>query len=203
MQHTAHAAPARAKAAAPASRAARTGFDWEGAMLAAQNGDAAAYRLLLDAAARWLRRFFARRLPPDAIEDAVQECLIALHARRATHTPGRPFLPWLTAIARYKWVDSLRAGGRHAADELIDAPTEGHESAVLSALGVERLLGQLRSAQAEAIRLVKLEGLSIREASDLTGQSESLVKVNIHRGLIAMRAMLGLSRGEADPALAA
>lgn len=33
------------------------------------------------------------------------------------------------------------------------------------------------------IRLVKLEGHSIQEASARTGQSVSLVKVNIHRGL--------------------
>ena len=53
------------------------------------------------------------------------------------------------------------------------------------------LLGHLRAGQAEVIRMVKLEGRSIKEAADLSGQSESLVKVNIHRGILAMRAMLG------------
>jgi RNA polymerase sigma-70 factor (ECF subfamily) len=41
----------------------------------------------------------------------------------------------------------------------------------------------LRPSESEVIRLVKLEGLSIEEASERTGQSISLVKVNIHRGL--------------------
>jgi len=41
----------------------------------------------------------------------------------------------------------------------------------------------LPPGQAQAITLVKIEGASIAEASQICGQSESLVKVNIHRGL--------------------
>ena len=44
--------------------------------------------------------------------------------------------------------------------------------------------------QAEVISLVKIEGLSIIEAAAQTGQSESLVKVNIHRGLKKMSALI-------------
>jgi RNA polymerase sigma-70 factor (ECF subfamily) len=45
------------------------------------------------------------------------------------------------------------------------------------------LLDTLKPAQSRVIRLVKLQGLSIEEASKATGQSAALVKVNIHRGL--------------------
>jgi DNA-directed RNA polymerase specialized sigma24 family protein len=55
----------------------------------------------------------------------------------------------------------------------------------------------LNPAQAEVIRLVKLKGASIQEASDATGQSTSLVKVNIHRGLKRLAALLGT--GQAGP----
>ena len=55
------------------------GFDWEGAMAASLAGDSAAYRRLLEEAGRWLRRYFARRLSPELIDDAVQEALTALH----------------------------------------------------------------------------------------------------------------------------
>ena len=48
---------------------------------------------------------------------------------------------------------------------------------------MDDLLGQLKPAQARVIRLVKLQGVSIKGASDATGQSAALVKVNIHRGL--------------------
>ncbi|TAF12676.1 MAG: sigma-70 family RNA polymerase sigma factor [Alphaproteobacteria bacterium] len=132
----------------------------------------------------WLIRYFARRLPPSAVEDAVQETLLAIHAKRHTWQPDRPFGPWLAGIARYKWVDRLRAAGRHAADELPETlATPDHESAVTSATALTGLMATLKPAQADVIRLVKLDGLSIEEAAQLTGQSVSLVKVNIHRGL--------------------
>ena len=54
----------------------------------------------------------------------------------------------------------------------------------------DRLFARLPSGQAQAIELVKIEGLSIEEASQRSGQSESLVKVNIHRGLKKLAALI-------------
>ena len=153
-------------------------------MAAAQAGDAPAYRRLLDALRPWLQRYFARRLPPAAVDDAVQETMMAIHTKRHTYDPARPFGPWLAGVARYKWIDRLRHAARTAADELPETlSTPDHESAVTSALALRGLMATLKAPQAEAIRLVKLEGLSIEEAAAQTGQSPSLVKVNIHRGL--------------------
>ncbi len=81
---------------------------WGPMMVASQNGDAAAYRALLGEVAVWLRRYYVRRLPPAAIEDAIQDVLLAVHEKRHTYDPARPFGPWLAAIARYKWIDRLR-----------------------------------------------------------------------------------------------
>jgi RNA polymerase sigma-70 factor (ECF subfamily) len=157
---------------------------WGGLMVAAQAGQAAPYRRLLMELRPWLSRYFARRLPPSAVEDAVQDTLFAIHAKRHTYDPERPFGPWLAGIARYKWIDRLRAASRHAADELPETlSTPDHEAAVTSATALSGLLAMLKPAQAEVIRLVKLDGLSIEDASARTGQSPALVKVNIHRGL--------------------
>lgn len=157
---------------------------WGALMAAGQRGDAAPYRRLLAELRPWLMRYFGRRLPPPSVEDAVQETLIAIHAKRHTYEPDRPFGPWLAGIARYKWIDRLRIAGRHAADELPETLSVGdHESAVTSAAALEGLMATLKPAQAEVIRLVKLDGLSIEEAATRSGQSVSLVKVNIHRGL--------------------
>jgi RNA polymerase sigma-70 factor (ECF subfamily) len=157
---------------------------WGRLMVAAQAGQAAPYRRLLVELRPWLSRYFARRLPPSSVEDAVQDTLIAIHAKRHTYDPERPFGPWLAGIARYKWIDRLRSASRHAADELPEAlSTPDHEAAVTSATALAGLLGMLKPAQAEVIRLVKLDGLSIEDASARTGQSAALVKVNIHRGL--------------------
>jgi RNA polymerase sigma-70 factor (ECF subfamily) len=64
-----------------------------------------------------------------------------------------------------------------------DAATDSEEDIVMARVSLDRLLSQLPAAQAQAIEAVKIAGLSIREAAQKTGQSESLVKVNIHRGL--------------------
>ncbi len=158
--------------------------EWGSLMLAAQAGNGGAYRRLLAEVRPWLLRYYARRLPPPSVDDAVQEAMIALHTKRHTYDPDRPFGPWLAAIARYKWIDRLRAMKRTAADELPDDLSVGdHEAAVTSATVLTALLGELKPAQAEVIRLVKLSGLSIEETAARTGQSASLVKVNIHRGL--------------------
>src|SRR5258708_237329 len=74
-------------------------------------------------------------------------------------------------------------------------PVAGHEDAVTSAWSVDRLLATPKPAQSQAIRLVKLQGLSIEEASKATGQSAALVKVNIPRGLNRLTSLL---RSESD-----
>ena len=76
-----------------------------------------------------------------------------------------------------------------------DIPVPDREEVITSAWSLERLLATLKPTQSQVIRLVKLEGLSIEEASKATGQSASLVKVNIHRGLKRLTSLL---RSESD-----
>jgi len=165
--------------------------EWGELMVAAQAGHGGAYRRLLGELRTWLIRYYARRLPPGQIDDAVQDTLIAIHEKRHTYDPARPFRPWLAAVARYKWIDRLRAMGRERTEALPDDVAVGdHEEAVVGATVLRELMGTLKPAQADAIRLVKLEGYSIEEASARTGQSGSLVKVNIHRGLQKLAAIV-------------
>ncbi|HXS07196.1 MAG TPA: sigma-70 family RNA polymerase sigma factor [Rhizomicrobium sp.] len=161
--------------------------EWSAWMAAAQKGDGARYRRLLGEIRPWLKRYFSARLPPSMVDDAVQDTLVALHEKRNSYDPLRPFGPWLVAIARYKWIDRLRALRRSAALPISeDIAIEDHGAAVQSATTLEKLLGELKPAQAEVIRLVKMHGFSVEEASAKTGQSVSLVKVNIHRGITRM-----------------
>lgn len=154
-------------------------------MVAAQDGDKAAANALLTEVGVWLERYFRRRVPPHQTDDLVQEVLIAFYTKRATWDPKRPFLPWLAAISRYRWVDHLRKVYKHDAKELMedDAVDDSEEDVVLARISLDRLFVQIPEKQAEVIEMVKIGGLSIREAAEKTGQSESLVKVNIHRGL--------------------
>ena len=152
----------------------------------AQRGDRQAYATMLTACRSWLLHYYRRKVHPDQIDDLVQDTLLSVHRKLASYDPARPVIPWLAAIARYRFVDHLRIAYRHAVDTVLEDDTavvEGDEHAVIARLSLDRLFEALPGAQCRAIELVKIEGLSISEASASTGQSESLVKVNIHRGL--------------------
>jgi len=166
-------------------------------MVAAQRGDARAYAAFLRETAALLRPFFRRRLLQlsDEVEDLVQETLLAVHNKRETYDAAQPVTAWMYAIARYKMVDLLRARGARLHDEpLDDAHAElaaaddagAHEARRDLAL----LLAGLPDKQRLPIEYVKIEGLSVAEAAQRTGLSESAVKVGVHRGLKALAARL-------------
>lgn len=157
-------------------------------MLAGSAGDAESYRLLLHLSANRLRAYFRKRLSGRQadVEDLVQETLLAIHNKRASYSPALPYTAWLHAIARYRLIDFLRREGRRSETPLEDANEPGVEDdsdAVLAAIDVERLLAGLSPRQAAAIRLTRIEGLSVRQAAQRSGQSEPSVKINVHRGL--------------------
>jgi RNA polymerase sigma-70 factor (ECF subfamily) len=184
--------PAPSPAPASRERPSRTAPDaWSSLMVAAQNGHGGAYRRLLGEMSEWLTRYFQRRLPPGDVDDAVQETLLAIHRRRHTYDPQYPLGPWLAAIAKNKWVDQLRSLARRSMDELPDEISVGdHEAAVVSSSVLASLLDELRPAQAQAILLVKVQGYSVEEASGQIGLSVSAVKMNIHRGLARLTAII-------------
>lgn len=151
-------------------------------MAAAQGGNKKAYTECLTLCDRWLRRYLPSRLRPDLVDDVLQETLLAVHRKRHTYDPERPFPPWFVAIARYKWLDRLRQTYRTEEVELDETlGVESHEGEVLSRIVLDRILPHLSKAQAEVLKLAKLEGRSIEDIAQMTGQSASLVKVNIHR----------------------
>jgi len=181
----------------PAENWDRRSARWGRLMVAAQAGERQAYQQLIRELDASLRRYYARRLPRPAAEDATQEALLAVHAKRHTYAPARSFGAWVMAIARYKWIDRLRDASRFPSIPLDDeVPVEDQGEAAVSAVALDNLLEQVTPAQAIAIRLVKLRGLSIARASNATGQSVALVKINIHRGLKKMATLVAWRQRE-------
>lgn len=161
--------------------------------LAGLDGDAVAYHRFLQRLSALLRGYFRRRLQqlPDEVEDLVQEALMAVHAQRQTYRRSEPLTAWVHAVARYKLVDLWRRRERHEAlhdpldDDLAVFATSDHDQRDATR-DVGRLLEQLPSNQRLPILHTKLEGLSVQETAQLTGMSESAVKVGVHRGLKAL-----------------
>jgi RNA polymerase sigma factor (sigma-70 family) len=159
-------------------------------MQAAQAGDKAAYNTLLNSLQGWLRAYFSALARPADIDDLVQETLIAIHTKRHTFDPKYPFMPWLKTIARHKWIDRVRALVRRAEVEIPDTLIVNEAvDAVAARQDIGKLLATLPDKQAHVIRLVRIDGLSVEEAAERSGQSVASVKINIHRGLKKLMAV--------------
>jgi RNA polymerase sigma-70 factor (ECF subfamily) len=163
----------------------------------AQAGDEVAYRDALKRIAARLRQFLRRRMQstPDDVEDLVQETLLALHLRRGSYDRTLPVGGWVFAIARQKLIDLWRRRGRQEAlhdpiEDLDEAlmPTAHDEGGAQRDLGA--LLQELPAAQRRAIVLTKIEGLSVAEAAQRTGASASAIKVQVHRGIKRLAALV-------------
>jgi len=171
-------------------------------MRAAQAGDGSAYADLLRALAPLVKKAVRQRfrfLQAQDIEDLVQEALLALHTARRTYDATRPFLPWFIAIARNRMADSARQHARRRAHEVpSEWPPETFAETVANIFtnehGDAEALGQamrkLSPAQRQAIELMKLREMSLKEAAVVTGVSVGALKVSTHRGMLALRKAL-------------
>src|SRR5262245_50113238 len=172
--------------------------DWSILMARAQAGEGAAYRRLLDEISPYLFSLAARRhCDPSDAEDAVQDILLTVHAIRATYDPTRPFGPWLLAIANRRLVDRLRRQGRRRSRET--ALMAVHETFPAGQTNIEEVLDRhrletaietLSHQQMQAIRLLKLKELSLKEAAVESKMSVAALKVATHRALQSLRKML-------------
>lgn len=175
-------------------------------MQAAQNGDSDAYLQLLSEIPPLLRRAIHRQrryLQPADIEDIVQDILVSLHAVRATYDPSRPFLPWLLAIARNRMTDAARRYGRRTVNEMSvaeypetfsDDRTNTLDDIYGDPEALKGALAQLPRGQREAIEMLKLRELSLKEASAASGLSIAALKVAVHRGMKTLRKALRVKR---------
>ncbi len=176
-----------------------------GLMRAAQNGDAAAYAALLKEVAPLLRNVVRGRnrvLQAGDVEDLVQDILLSLHAVRATYDPGRPFLPWLFGIAHNRMADGARRYARRARHEVVvgelpEAPVTfssgpaNREETYKDPEALSQAIRDLPPAQREAVEMLKIREMSLKEASAASGMSITALKVSVHRAIKSLRKKLG------------
>jgi len=185
----------------PAEDAGRAdgGRDWSKLMARAQDGDRGAYRALLKDLVPYIRSVAGRCLKePSDVEDVVQDVLMTVHMVRHAYDPSRPFGPWLLAIANRRIIDRLRRQTREKARKIaLSAEYEtfsgvpanldqaGFEEAVLGE-AIERLPPEQR----QAIKMLKLNEMSLREAAAASGRSIAALKAATYRAIRSLRRML-------------
>lgn len=171
---------------------------WKELAMAAQKGDAGAYRELLTELVPFLRRVLIKGLSrPDDADDIVQEILVSIHKALATYSPARPFFPWLMAIVNFRRTDYLRQ--HYSSRKNVTIPVESVEltdhvtntAHAAEYKDVENALGAIPDRQREVFELVKLKGYSAKEVSEQTGMSVSAVKVSVHRTMAKLKEKLG------------
>ncbi|CAN5283402.1 sigma-70 family RNA polymerase sigma factor [soil metagenome] len=173
-------------------------LDWSILMGHAQQGDRIAYLRLLKEITPYLRKRMARfHADQRDIEDTVQDILMTVHAIRQTYDPTRPFGPWLSGIANRRAFDRLKRQYRVRAHESVF--TTEHEDVAadtdnsLTANDRNRLeaaIAELPYRQQQALRMTKLNEMSLAEASAASGLSIATLKVATHRAIKTLRAML-------------
>ncbi|MFC5519926.1 sigma-70 family RNA polymerase sigma factor [Polaromonas jejuensis] len=174
-------------------------LDWSILMARAQGGDRDAYRRLLEAITPYLRALAARRIGNRSdLEDTVQDILLTVHTVRHTYDPALPFGPWLLTIAKRRIVDGLRRQERSSAHELpielehetLWASHANLQEEAADARVLREAIEHLPAGQRDAIRMLKLEEMSLQEASAASAMSVVSLKVATHRALKKLRAMI-------------
>jgi len=147
-------------------------------------------------------RRYARR--QDEVEDIVQEVFIKAFERLDSFRGDAPFEHWLMRLAVRTCFDFLRRHQRNREDSAADLSPEvenwieafaaspeaaSTDSAAAQAL-VTCVLEQLSPAARLVITLLEIEERSVREISELTGWSQTLVKVRAFRARAEMRKVL-------------
>lgn len=172
-------------------------------MSAAQGGEQIAYAQLLNALAPLLRRSIKRWRPflkPEDVEDLVQDTLLSLHEARATYDPARPLLPWVMAIARNRMIDGARrfisrTAREVAVDKLPETFSDDEANVIEGGYGdpeaLQLAISSLPHGQRQAIEMMKLREMSLKEASAHSGASVAALKVAVHRGMAALRKAMG------------
>ncbi len=173
--------------------------DWSVLMAKAQDGDRDAYRLLLKQIEPYVRSLAARCFNRAAdAEDVVQDVLLTVHAIRHTYDPKRPFGPWLVAIANRRIIDRLRRHTRQKSREIelaaehetfADVPAN-LDSTAPAELALAGAIDKLPPDQREAIKMLKLKEMSLKEASQASGRSVAALKVATHRAIRNLRRLL-------------
>lgn len=178
-------------------------------MIASLGGNGVAYVTLLSELRINLREYYRAKLVragrgTQEAEDLVQEALIAVHTRRHTYDTTQLLTPWVYAIARYKLIDYLR---RHQSI-FTSVPIEDADEVVAADGGqamedhsdLNMVLARLPDKFRLAIQYVKIEGQSVVEVARRCGVSESVVKMNVHRGLKRLKAMISRETQNEDRA---
>jgi RNA polymerase sigma-70 factor (ECF subfamily) len=161
--------------------------------------DEAEFHAFYEQTARNLRAYLRRSLPPDAVDDAVQEAYVRLLRTPHAGLPADERRAYLYRIAANLANDAWRArakmppAGGPAPDD-----TAGRTPSPTARLDVTRALDRLRVQERTMLWLAYVEQASHREIAAALSLKEGSVKVLLSRARHKMAVALGVRHEEAS-----
>lgn len=186
-----------------------------------EEGHADIFSELVHRYERELYRYLARYTgDPSLAEDVFQNTFLQVHLKRGLFENGRPFRPWLYAIATHQAVDSLRKAGRHPtisldqrvgggsqeseAGNLIDLLV-GEDDGPLSQLQeserqqwVRDSIARLPETLRQTLLLAYHQDLKYREIAEIQKIPVGTVKSRLHAALEKLQQMARAARQDGD-----
>ena len=174
-------------------------------------GDQQSYVQFLEMIAKLIRQYLGSVIPrneisfKELIEDLTQDVLVSIHQKKHTFQKDSEVLPWVFAIAKYRWIDHRRLlrvkkeilpWDVESAKKILEtfenqnATPSPEDQLDYQSTGNERMdtaLKQLTKQQHELIKLAKLDELPLAEVAVKMGLSLSAVKVGVHRAVAKLR----------------
>jgi RNA polymerase sigma-70 factor (ECF subfamily) len=186
-----------------------------------EEGQAAVFNELIHRYERELYRYLARYLgDPTGAEDVFQNTFLQVHLKRGLFENGRPFRPWLYAIATHQAVDALRKAGRHptvSLDQRVNASRSdsdaGHlidllvsdEGGPLAELQeserqqwVRESIARLPDTLRQTLILAYHQDLKYREIAEILKIPVGTVKSRLHAALDKLQQMARASKRHGD-----
>jgi RNA polymerase sigma-70 factor, ECF subfamily len=136
-----------------------------------------------------LRGFLARRLPPDLVDDALQETLSRMVAKLPALRRPESLPAWMAGIARRVIVDAYRARAREPDALEIEVAEDKHGPDTLRELGacIQPMLATLPEAYRKTLTLADLEGFSHASIASALGLELSGVRARLARGRVMLK----------------
>jgi len=156
-------------------------YDDERLVIAAREGDRAAFGELYHRYSAMVHGILLARVPSSEAEDLVQDVFLTALRKLATLRATNAFGGWLAMIARNRAIDYYRRAivvAEEISEELPGRHCPSVEAA--EALGLIRTLPE---TYRETLILRLVEGMTGPEIAAVTGLAPASVRVNLHRGM--------------------
>ncbi len=159
----------------------------------AQNGDTDAFGQIFDVLSNDIYRFLAFRVRnPEDAKDITSQVFLEAWQSLPRFNPQKSFLTWIFSIARYRLIDHYRAFRPTASLDAVinlagNTDIEAETERNLSANQVLQALDKLPELYQTVLKLKFVQELEYGEIADITGKTESNLRVIVKRGLDRLR----------------